>query len=74
MTCVFLMRDINSEIFVYNNTTDTYGITTKLLQITTEFLQPYYSCTTGLQTVGHYSDYRDYRFRGKVPWFADVRP
>ena len=43
-----------------------------ILQIPTTLLQKYYyGCTTGLQTTGYYSYYGHYRFRGKIPWFAD---
>jgi hypothetical protein len=58
-----------------------YGIrvTTLTYKITMNMLWKYYSCTTGkLQVYGicvttcHYGHYNHYKFRGKVPWFADV--
>ena len=51
----------------------------EILQITTKILQKYYGCTTAVLqvcrlqvTTCHYNDYSDYRFCGKVTWFADV--
>jgi len=58
---------------LYHNATGTYKITMNILR-------KYYSCTTGkLQVCGirvtmhHYGHYSHYKFRGKVPWFADVQ-